>query len=315
MVELPKQHLNVALNGSALGDNICRVPAIKYCLDQYQHISCDIWAPDFLVDLLRHFLLGYEERAQVVPFSQMARLMDQSLMSVAFENDYHTCMRTHLVDHAFTIMNDRLPEIQYRNYPKLRLDEIDTTEFNLSPGTYIVLTPGHTVAVRELLPQALNEIAVWCASRGYTPVWLGNKFSSSGAMHPVIANFNEQIDFSVGVDLRGKTTLLEAGKLMALAKAVVGLDNGLLHLAGCSDVPIVVGYTTVDPWARLPYRKNEKGWNCHVIEPDESLKCRFCQVKFHFLYNHDFRQCYTGTLDCVKQLTGQKFIDKLAAIL
>lgn len=317
MINLPKQLVNVVFNDGGLGDQVCRVPALKYCLDHYPHVSFDVWSPDYFIDLGRHLMRGYESRCQLIPMSRMKLLLNQTLMSVSFNNDYHTTMRTHLVDHGFNIMNDGLPEIEHRNYPKLRLDEIDTVKFNLEPGSYVCLTPGYTAVVRALLPQVWNEIAAWLMGQEITPVWLGNKEMVVGdrVNGNIMARLDEEVDYSVGIDLRQQTTLLEAGKLMALSKAVVGLDNGLLHVAGLSDSTIVAAYTSVDPKIRLPYRNNQLGWNCYVIEQEESLACRYCQVNFHFLYDWDFRRCRVGTLDCVKQLTSNKFIEKLEIIL
>lgn len=305
------------MNDGGLGDALCRLPVIKYCLDKYQHLSCDVWSPDFLIPVARNALRGYEERCQFVPLKMMkTKLFNPNLMAVGFLTDSHTTLRTHLVDHGFNIMNDGLPPIECRNYLKLRMDEIDTTAFNLAPGTYVCLTPGYTAVVRALLPAAWNEIAAWLVTKGLVPVWLGA--SEAPVNHGIVsikAQLDEEIDYTVGVDLRNKTSLLEAGKLMGYAKAVVGLDNGLIHLSAMTDVAIVAGYSSVDPAVRLPYRRNQLGWNCHVVVPDESLKCRFCQVQFHFLYGMDFRLCYTKTLDCIKQLTAKKFVDKLQGVL
>lgn len=316
MIDLPKQHINVAMNDGGIGDQIARLPVIKYCLDRYPHVSFDCWSPDYFIPVARNALRGYEDRCQFVSLSRMKPpFFNPDLMAVGFLTDSHTTLRTHLVDHGFNIMNDGLPPIEYRNYLKLRMDEIDTADFKLTPGTYVCLTPGYTAVVRALLPAAWNEIAAWLVTKGLVPVWLGaSEAPVNSGIISIKAQLDEEIDYTVGIDLRNKTSLLEAGKLMGYAKAVVGLDNGLIHLAAMSYVVLVAGYTSVDPAVRLPYRRNMLGWNCRIVVPDESLTCRFCQVKAHFVYSHDFRTCLTGTLDCIRQLTAKKFIDELKEI-
>jgi len=82
---------------------------------------------------------------------------------------------------------------------------------------------------------------------------------------------------------------------------VVGLDNGLIHLAGLTDVPIVAGYTTVDPYFRLPWRHGVKGWRCFAVEP--SSECRYCQTATFCTYNINFLRCNTTTKECMNSLT------------
>jgi ADP-heptose:LPS heptosyltransferase len=115
--------------------------------------------------------------------------------------------------------------------------------------------------------------------------------------------------------IREKTTLIEAGNIIAGAQVICGLDNGLLHLAGCTDTPIVAAYTTVRPEHRLPYRHGSLGSGCYVVEPDEDLACRFCQSNMDFEFTHDFRDCFYKDFKCTKQITADKFIRKLDELL
>lgn len=315
MIQLPSQRINVAMNTGGLGDRLAQMPAVLYCLRENPHVTMDLWCPDYFVDLARHFLRCYEDRVDVIATDRANLLLDQTLPSVAFRNQYCTSLRMHLVDNAFVIMNGVDVEPKHKNYPKLRLDEIDTVKFNLEPNTYVCLTPAFTSTTRQLPSNTYNEIATWIRARGLEVVWLGAQQAAIHGGQAPKSKHPDDIDYSVGIDLRDRTTLLEAGKLLALASCVLGLDSGLQHLAACSDVNIIVAYSMVAPEIRLPYRHGTLGWNCYVVEPEESLACRYCQSSFHFLYQHDFRACYTGTLDCVKQLTSTKFITQLEKAL
>jgi ADP-heptose:LPS heptosyltransferase len=77
------------------------------------------------------------------------------------------------------------------------------------------------------------------------------------------------------IDLRDASPLLESLKIINYAKFIVGVDNGLFHLAGLTQTPIVAGYTTVAPELRMPYRNNKLGWNVGPCVPQSEW--RFCQ--------------------------------------
>jgi ADP-heptose:LPS heptosyltransferase len=105
--------------------------------------------------------------------------------------------------------------------------------------------------------------------------------------------------------------LIEALAIINKASLLVGVDNGLMHLAACGEngTPIVGGYTTINPEYRdLPNLRES-------IEPDEELSCRFCQSKYNFAFLHDFRTCMYGDLKCVSQMTAGKFIKASAKVL
>ena len=102
---------------------------------------------------------------------------------------------------------------------------------------------------------------------------------------------------------------------MGGAEVVVGLDNGLLHLAACTPVKIVAGYTTVKPAHRMPYRVGELGYKVWPVVPDLALKCRYCQSKAGFVYKFDFRSCYYGDYECTINLSADKYIKKIGEAL
>lgn len=229
-------------------------------------------------------------------------------------------MKTHLVDNAFHILADKAVDIEHKNYLQLNLDKIDISHFTL-PEKYIIITTGHTVKVREMTPAATNGVIDYVIKKGYTPVFLGSKVATVGvAGKQIDGNFNNSINYHLGLDLIDKTSLLEAGKIIAGSKAVVGLDNGLQHLAGMTQVPIVAAYTTVEAKYRLPYRNNTLGWNCYPIEPPESLACRGCQSRWD-VYEIDFRHCHYVTMkldnkiQCVDSIKAENYIEQLEKIL
>lgn len=312
----PKQDIQILFNEGGLGDHIARMSAVSYLKKNFKFININLFVPDYFDELARNLV----PNITVWSFSK-GKDSWRTDLPLRQTLNAHTQMKSHITDHAFHVLCDKQPEIEDRNYCKLNTSGVHLDKFNL-PGDYVVITTGFTAEVREMTPQVINTIISYLLFKKIKPVFLGSRQTYAGDdVEKIVGNFNQEINYSSGIDLIDKTSLIEAGAILASAKAVVGLDNGLLHLAGTTDVPIVAGYTTVDPKYRLPYRNNELGWNCWTVQPEEDLKCKFCQSNWDFIYKHDFRKCYykENKLDkeikCVSQLKAEKYIQHLEKII
>lgn len=314
-----KEIVNIVFNHNGAGDMIASMTAIKYLRDYYPHVQINLIVPDFFYDLACNLVPNIE----IHKFSEGTKVayFDKSIIKTS-ECRYDT-LKSHLVDNAFaSICNKQITDNSLKNYCKLNLDNINIEKFNL-PKKYVVITTGFTAEVRELLPHTTNELAQYIIKKGYVPVFLGKKNASLGleGRTNLKGNFKNEIDYSVGIDLIDNTSLPEAGKIINGAKSIVGLDNGLLHLAATTSCPIVYGFTSVAPETRLPYRCNILGYNCYPVTPDESLACRYCQTNWDYFYSHNFTKCWykengqDTEIKCVKNLNSLKFIEQLEKIL
>lgn len=305
----PEEFIHVNFKDGGLGDHVCRLPALKYLKDKYPHVVLSVWCPTFFLEFGKKALpdinwIDYKSAATAY--------MSQPVIN-AGSNCGITSLRTHLVDHAFYTILDETVGVEYKNYLKINHADTDISKFNL-PQKYIVLTTGNTVKVREFKASVINEIVSYIKSKNINVVFLGNELTiTGGGVENIKGNFSKKINYNEGLNLINKTSLIEAHAILAQSKAVIGLDNGLLHLAACSDVPIVMGFTTVQKEHRLPYRKNQLGWNCYSVEPDESLECRGCQSRCNFLYI-DFRKCMYNDYKCVEDQTALSYIEHLNTI-
>lgn len=304
--------INLMLLDGGLGDHIASLVAVDYVLKQYPWITPIIWMPDFLTEFAINAL---PPKTNVKGFSQMRGVYDPTKPTKTTKWDGHTSpMKIHCVDYAFLKLCDENPDIEYKNYLRPR-------ELVRGPEEkYVVFTTGFTADVREWLPSEINKTAKYVKDKGYNPVFLGQTLVKTGIAHNIQGNFKEEIDFSVGLNLIDKTTLSEAASIMEDSAAVLGVDNGLIHLAGCTNAPIVGGFTTVKPEIRMPIRNNRLGYEFYPIVPDKTLDCSFCQQKTNFLYGHDYRNCLfkddaARKNACVKQMTADKFIAHLETIL
>ncbi len=302
--------VNFILLDGGVGDHIASLSALNHVYVNYPWIIPLIWTPDYLVDFAKNVL---PEEAKIKGLSQMRGNYEPTKPTKTTKWDGYTSpMKMHGVDYAFLKLLDETPP--NREYLQIKLDKIQSKEFDL-PEKYIVITTGYTADVREFLPSEINKVADYALSKGYTPVFIGQKNTTTGVQHIIKGEFKAEINFKAGINLIDQTTLLEAAAIMHHAAAVVGVDNGLLHVAGCTQAPIVGGFTTVDPKYRIPDRNGMEQWMYYTVLPDNDLKCRFCQSNTNFLYGHDYKKCIYNDNLCTKQITAEKFIYHLQDIL
>lgn len=309
----PIEVLDVKFFEGGLGDSIARLPVIRYILDHCPHIkSIRLIAQDYFREVVEHVFPV--EQVKFVGYSQLKEelLRQPSKAYMGTDLRQHTTLHTHLTHHAFHTIADTQP-MHPASYNYLKINpSILPTKLNLFPGSYAVITTGFTAPVREWLPSEINKVAQWFNLKGITPVFLGKTQNEFKSGYKTEAKFREGIDFTLGINLIDQTTILEAAKIMYGAQAVVGIDNGLIHLAGMTDVPIVAGYTTVGATHRMPIRNGMIGWNCRTVEP--SVGCASCQSQALIHFDFDYRSCYYGDYACIPTMTAQKFIKQLEMV-
>lgn len=301
----------IFMNGG-VGDHIASLVATNHILKNYPWVRLLIWVPDFLLEFSKHVLPA---GAIVRSYSEMKRHYNENKPTKTTAWDGHISpMKISCLDYAFLKLCDENPDISQKNYLQIHPDKISTVGFDL-PTKYVVITTGYTAQVREFPAEHINNVTKYIKSKGFEAVFLGQTTTKTGSKYVIEGNFNEDIDLGAGIDLIDRTSLLEAAKIMGNASAVIGVDNGLLHVAGCTQVPIVGGFTTVSPELRMPVRNNILGWNYYPVVPDQSLGCKFCQVKTNFLYDHNYVNCMYKDNLCTKQMSADKFIAHLEKIL
>lgn len=266
--------------------------------------------PDFLVELAKNVL---PETINTRSYTNMKYQYDPSKVTKTTEWDSITSpMKIHCVDYAFIKLCDELPDIRCKNYLTLKYDKIKNIT-SMLPEKFVVITTGYTAKVREFPAKSINEVAKYVRSKGYEVVFLGQTQTETGAQHKIQGTFDNAVDYDIGINLIDKTSLLQAAGIISQAKALVGVDNGLMHVAGLTETFIVGGYTTVSPEIRMPYRHDMLGWRCSPIRT--GVQCRFCQERTNFLFGHDYRNCLYKDNACVSEMTSDKFIKELEYIL
>lgn len=321
------KNIHFVMNHGALGDMITSLPAVAYArattaLSQLM----TVWVMAHQVPLVSHLMSGLKN-LRVMPLHKFNPKMPPEegvdpkwhAAGNAFSNGcvsgQLTRNRIPLVDYAHMLLLDRLPRSDVeRNYPHTPL----LTGPNPLPGTpYVVISVGATSDNKIIPEHVIQAVIEWCDVKGYRPVVLGK----SNTLVKVIGedvplkvryrydNLPQDVK-DIALDLRDKTELLEARNWIGHARAMVGVDGGLLHLAGTTNAPIVYGYTTVRPEDRGIVRFGTMNWNVEHVGPRD-LGCTGCQGNWTLMTDHDFQFCAYKDNLCVDRLHGEDFINAL----
>lgn len=314
-IEMEKQEIYLCFS-SGIGDQIASLPTIPFILNNHHQVYITLWIPTFFKTLARKSL-PKSDRLIIRDYSEKEHIK-KGIPVKKFEGIPYTNLARHMTIHAFDILCNTQPEdVNYYNYLPIDTKGIYVNRFNL-PERYVVIPTGYTAPVREFRPEIVNNIIDYVISKGYTPIFLGKEVTKedSGAELFIKGTFNEKIQFDKGINLINKTDMLEMVKIIKGARCIVGLDNGLLHIAATTEIPIVGGFSSVNPSHRLPYRHGIMGWNYYPISlTNEELKCSQCQSNMVFTFNHDFRYCFYKDYKCLELLTSDKYIVELEKIL
>jgi len=326
----PPVHLSVISQNGGLGDMLARLPALKYLAEQHQHVTKIVtYWPDYFVSLAQ-FMTPTNLKLVHKPISEAPYLMPKPYID--FTSDRLSTLHLNLVDHAYLMLMDQLPptamDKHYLRAPFVMDNTLDMPDVLELKQEIIVFTTDFTSHSRSWPAFHINSLAKKVKDAGFQPVLLGKPGELFGG---AVASYSSGLKTELFMDLRGRTSLIEALGIIQRAKAVVGVDNGLLHLAACTDTPIVFGLTTLKPEHRvptrpmpiylprkrlLPYPKDlhthfRVYGLTHVLEAQ--VPCNGCQSR-GFAINVDWRDCLFDDYSCTLTLTADRFYEKLVRL-
>lgn len=288
--KLPKQTVNFLITQGGVGDYVCLLSVLEWLANNHPQIDGRVYVAEWFIPIAENVLKKFPDwRVQ-----EKSRFNDKKMKSRPTQMPFHRPINrvgAHAIDLGFIYYLNMTPAPPDAFYSRLDFSGYDFGE----PGhPYAVMTPGASNLPKTLKPKSFNAIKNHLLDLGIIPLFLGNVSFREEA-----PTFHKDYDFSGGIDLTNETTLLQAAGLMAKAKLVVGLDNGLLHLAAMTETPIVYGYTISSVEHTQPRRQSGNIYNIH---PNlESLPCTFCQSRMRMI-NHDFKDCLYGDNLCTDVL-------------
>ena len=329
------QKIYLLCNTGAIGDTVSTFPTIKLLTDR-NHIE-KMFVADKYIDLYRIFfdndliipmslamtvippegITPDIPRHVIDPKTNEARFLsypvNPNIPIVYSLQPLPTSIHSHLIDCFSMTICDSILKDEQKNYPQVDIVKLPEHPLLCKEGDklkdYVVIAYGATTEHRRMLPKVFNSIKEWFFNNGYQVVLLGKRDHELFCGNTITRPTFDNADFEGCIDLIDITSLPEALSVINDAMCIVGLDNGLIHLAGLTVTPIIAGYTTVDPYYRLPYRHNIKGWSCYTIEPDSN--CRYCQTEAFCTYGINFLRCNILTKECQNSLTFDKWLVQL----
>lgn len=289
------------LNGAAVGDLVAAAPVVKFMIDYYHQNA------DYRVALIEDFreIFWFVPDDKIIP---VAEKYDPSFAVRKLNMDGGggnvarlTPSRLKLTHYACIGLTSRiLPDSVLKYVP---LPEVDVSKFNVDFSKAAIFITTYRDITRAWKGSEIIKVAKYVEEQGLTPVFIGKTGKFSIWKTLAVSDFE---DPGFGVDLRNQTTLSELATIMGKSKVVFGMDSGPLHLAFTTNVPVVAGFTNVEPTLRIPAR--DSGALTSVVVP-KSI-CRFCQSNMNLDF-WNFTKCPRGQQlpECTQQMTGEEFIE------
>lgn len=298
----------VLINGG-FGDYICWMPALQWLMTEAKWIRGTILAPIYFKELAEYWMREHADW-KLHDYKEIASLPNLNNMAfrgpVDLQRESLNATGAHLLTCGWVYFtNKEGPPPGYDCYPSIAQSYLDTVELpapakSLIRGKYAIFTVGQTTNSRQTPRGGWNAVLEHVRNLGLTPVFLGKSVIETGNAKNIHTRFDDANRYDLGVDLRDQTTLMQAAAIMARAAFVIGHDNGLLHLAACTEVPIVFGYNIAAPEHRRPRRL--VGKTVDVTLKQTELSCIHCQSNVNFIIGYNFRECFYSDLKCMSML-------------
>lgn len=320
--ELPVIKVNIVFQGAGIGDYICYMPAIIWLAKNCPWLKVKLFVGREFMDFAKNILWNFQSMWQVCPLDKINEMVEAGstmrapgiTMNGVKYNQLANGTGGHLVDVGFLYFCNLFPVPDGADlYPIINFSGMDHhLPLGLHPRTYVVLTTGAVSSNRTVPGEYWNPIIEHIKRNGRDVVFIGKRQINKDLK----VTFPDGCNYEGGIDLRDKTTLMEAAWLMKNASATLGLDNGMIHLAACTNAPIVAAYNMVAPHERIPHRKEGPLVVLHLTR--EELSCTGCQSNMKSMFPHTFNRCLYGDNKCVTMLfdnNGKRWTDALDLLL
>lgn len=291
--------INFEFAGGGMGDYICWLPALQWIVKNCAWVHGRIWAPAYFIEFVRHFFEGVPnwQVKLIEKFKDEAEKGSLCRGLATAPNQLLNATGCNLLRQGFAnfVNLDTVPH--GTTYPQLDLSNKQLPkQLRGLEKKYVVFTPGGTTRSRFVSAKHWNPLIAFVKELGLIPVFLGKVQLAD--VHR--SYFDDEVNYQDGIDLREKTSLIEAALVMKESACVIGLDNGLLHLAACTDASIIFAYNIAHPIERRPVRPTGKMIEL-TLTPQE-LACIHCQTNLKLLYTHNFKNCIYGDTKCIDLL-------------
>lgn len=275
--------IHIICSWGGMGDQIARAASIRAVLEDERELNIALYVFPSVVSLFQQFFGAHPRVHGIYTFDEFRSNVKPNDLFVDFGDTRHFQLGMHPIDHAYMTICSRMPRRKI-NYIPLS----DAPAVTAKESSFVALTPNFTAENRALPAEWWNELIRQLRENGLTPLILGSTKSE-------FVTKAQDINTEGCFDLRDKTSLIDAAKWIQRSIAVVGLDNGLIHLAACTKTPIIVAYSSQYANNRVPVRQEGD-----IFIVTNSSKCVGCEVWLRFKQDHKYTTCIKETYECLK---------------
>lgn len=306
--QMHKQDLSCIFINGGFGDYVAWLQSVLWLAQEATWIRGRLVVPKYFIEVAQYFLK--DSNWELIDHSQLRDRKDLDGIPfrgpVVLEQQALNATGAHLLTCGWVYFTnkEKAPD-GWDSYPQFKQDDLDEILAKYGRGIpaygrYAVITTGVTTPSREVPGKYWNHIIEHIREQGLTPIFLGKSVVETGNSRNIHTEYDREIRYDLGLDLRDKTSLLDAAAIMSRAAVVVGHDNGLLHLAGCTATPIVFGFNLASPEHREPRRPKGRTYNVTLTQAE--LACIHCQSNTNFVLGYNFRHCFYGDNMCITRL-------------
>jgi len=297
-----------------LGDQCSALPTMKWILNDQIGLENTLIAIRPELEFIYHFvpkknLIRFEDLNSLNSLPMPVNILQQFTQHSEF-------MKCHPCDYyAFNWFGKITPH-SWRNIPQAPQQKISKgLEKTLKSKKISPMDLNHAVIIpvasrtesKSWNLETLTEIVAYLKQCDLTPIFIG--FDDREAKSEYVTDENHMafignthdnkrlmsIILKQGVDLTNTTTLKDCLYLFQNSRLLIGMEGGLAHLASLSSIPMIIGYTLVNPIQRMPWRNNSQGWGITPLsvaasDPQNS-GCKFCMTDW-FVGGWQWDQCY-----------------------
>jgi len=254
----------------ALGDASCSTPTLRKLYESYgEKINVFSNYPEVFKNN-PYVEKNYHAKDISIPFVKENFLYHNSFHNIGRKNEWGVEMKHNNIDirqfHAIMLgfmLSSNEMECEYTP------DEFEPIEG--LPEKFVLIHPVQTWPNRTWSAENWMSLTNRLNDRGISVVSIGKDSSETGFFNVDKPIFNFEI--SNGLNLMNKTSISQAWHLINKSVAFVTMDSGLLHLAGTTDVNIIMLASALKPEFRLPYRKGSQSYKQYYISGGCQLAC------------------------------------------
>ena len=160
------------------------------------------------------------------------------------------------------------------------------------PDNYLVMNPSITWPSRTWDKNKWQRLINLCNDKNIFVVLVGRGIenASQDDINNLEVGTNIGLNLSYGLDLQNKTSLDDVWNLLDRADCLICTDSGIMHIAGTTDVQIILLPGSINPYHRLPFRNGSQDYKTEIVYGECKI---FCASSI--AYNKLVHNTFTGT--------------------